>query len=156
VRPLLVRLAPLAVTLAAVAAVVLPYVALGGLSYEPAPVADPCDARPAQDPDDLQTVLEHIVLSALDSAACELEVSREDLVLAVRSEDALDDFADEHGVSRAEVERLVEEGLVQAIDDADEAGQLNGLLASLAKGAIENVPIWTLVEALERLRDLLP
>ena len=39
------RAAPLLVAVAAVAAVVVPYVALGGGSYEPTPVADPCIRR---------------------------------------------------------------------------------------------------------------
>ena len=66
------RAAPLLVAIAAVAAVVVPYVALGGGSYEPTPVADPCVKREWRDPGDLQAVLEQVALSALDGAACEL------------------------------------------------------------------------------------
>jgi hypothetical protein len=150
------RALPLLVALAAVAAVVVPYLALGGLSYEPTPVADPCAGREWRDPDDLQTVLEQIVLSALDGAACELGVSREDLVLAVRDEASLDEFAEEHGITRADAERLVQEGLEKAVDDAEEAGALTGFFASLARRAVESVPPWLLIETLERLRGLLP
>ncbi len=68
------RALPLLVALGAVAAVLVPYLALGGATYEPAAVADPCAARDWRDPDGLSEVLEQIVLSALDGAACELGV----------------------------------------------------------------------------------
>ena len=44
------RALPILVAVLAVAAVVVPYVALGGASYEPTPVADPCQARPWRNP----------------------------------------------------------------------------------------------------------
>ena len=53
---------PLYAAIAAVAAVVVPYVALGGASYEPTAVADPCAAREWRDPGDVQGVLEQVVL----------------------------------------------------------------------------------------------
>jgi hypothetical protein len=135
---------------------VLPYLALGGATYDPAEVADPCVTREWRDPGDLEEVLEQIVLSALDGAACELGVSREELVLAVRSEDALGDFAEQHGLTREDAERAVEDGLLRAVDDAEEAGALPGPLASLARGAIESVPPWLLLETLEGFAGLLP
>ena len=138
------------------AAVLVPYLALGGASYEPAPVADPCVAREWRDPGDLQAVLEQIVLSALDGAACELGVSREDLVLALRDEASLDAFAAEHGLSRADAERAVHDGLERAVDDAEGAGSLSGLAVSLVSRAVESVPPWLLLEALERLGGFLP
>ena len=64
------RAAPLLVAIAAVAAVVVPYAALGGGSYEPTPVADPCLKREWRKPGDLQAVLEQVALTALDGAAC--------------------------------------------------------------------------------------
>jgi hypothetical protein len=150
------RALPLLVALGAVAAVLLPYLALGGGSYEPAPVADPCVQREWRDPGDLQAVLEQIVLSALDGAACELGVSREDLVLAVRDEESLDAFADEHGISRAEAEQAVEDGLERAIADAEAADALPAFVASLVRGVVDAVPPWALLDALESLRGLLP
>jgi hypothetical protein len=65
----LTRAAPLLIAIAAVAAVVVPYAALGGGSYEPTPVADPCVKREWRKPGDLQAVLEQVALSALDGAA---------------------------------------------------------------------------------------
>jgi len=144
----------LLVALGAVAAVLVPYLALGGSSYEPAAVADPCAARDWRDPDGLSEVLEQIVLSALDGAACELGVSREELVLAVRSEDALAEFADERGISRTDAEEAVADGLTRAVDDAEEAGALPSLLGGLVRRAVESVPVWLLLDALDRLEDL--
>ena len=147
--------APLALAVVAVAAVLVPYVALGGGSYEPTPVADPCEQREWRSPGDLEAVLEQVVLSALDGAACTLDVSREELVLALRSDESLDAFADEHGVSREDAEQAVREGLDRAVDDAEQAGALPGFTASLVRRVTENLPPRLLLELLERLGDLI-
>ena len=149
------RALPLVVSLCAVAAVIVPYVALGGASYAPTPPADPCTRQPAQS-DGLSETLEQVALTGLGSAACELGVSREDVVLAIRSEEALDRFADRHGIARREVEAAVREGLEQALADAREDGTLSGLVAGLAEKVVENVPPHLLIEALERLGSFLP
>jgi hypothetical protein len=148
------RALPLLVAVGAVAAVLVPYLALGGSSYEPAAVADPCAEREGRDPDGLSEVLEQIVLTALDAAACELGTSREELVLAVRNEDALEEFADERGISRGDTEQAIQDGLAQAVDDAEEAGDLSGFAASLARRAVESVPVWLLLDALDKLDAL--
>jgi hypothetical protein len=139
-----------------VAAVLVPYLALGGASYEPTPVADPCVVREWRDPGGLEEVLEQIVLSALDGTACELGVSREDLVLAVRDEASLEAFAEENGISRDDAERSIEDGLARAVDEAEEAGAIEGVVASLARRVVESVPPWLILETLESLRALLP
>ena len=150
------RVLPLLLAIGAVAAVVLPYLALGGASFEPTPVADPCEAREWRDPGSLDTVLEQVALSALDGAACVLGVSREEFVLALRDEEALDEFVDEHGLSRADAERAVDDGVERALDDAQEAGALPGLTASLVARVLDAVPPWLLLGALDRLSDFLP
>ena len=148
------RAVPLLVAFGAVAVVLVPYLALGGGSYEPAAVADPCAAREERAPDGLSEVLEQIVLTGLDRAACDLGVSREELVLAVRSEDALESFAEEQGLSREEVEDAVQEGLVAGVDQAEEDDTLSGLVASLARRAVESVSVWELLDALDKLEGL--
>jgi len=140
--------------LGAVAAVLVPYLALGGASFEPTPVADPCVTREWRDPDDPQAVLEQIVLSTLDGAACELGVTREDLVIAVKDEASLDAFARDHELSRDDAERAVQDGLERAIDDAEDAGALPGFAASLARRAVDNLPPWLLLEAIESLAGI--
>ena len=145
---------PLLVSLALVAAVLVPYLALGGASYKPTPVADPCATREWRDPGDLEAVLEQVALSALDGAACDLGVSREELVLALEDEDTLEEFAEENGIEREEAEEAVEDGLDRAIADAEDAGALSGRTASLVARVMGGLPPWLLLDALETLRDL--
>jgi hypothetical protein len=142
-------------SIGAVVAVVGAYLALGGASYEPAAVADPCVSREWRDPGGLQEVLEQVALSAFDGAACELGVSREELVLALRDEESLDAFAAEHGVDRGDAERAFEDGIDRALAEAEEAGALSGFTASLIARAVDAVPPWLLLEALESLGGLL-
>jgi hypothetical protein len=148
------RTTPVAVALVAALAVVIPYAAFGGTSYEPTPTADPCRTREWRDPGGLQAVLEQVALSALDGAACDLGVTREELVLALRDEESLEDFAQEHGIERAEAERAIENGIDRAVDDAREAGSLSGFAATLVARAVDSVPPWLLLDALEGLRGL--
>ena len=150
------RVVPLLVSLGLVAAVVVPYFALGGGRFEPAPVADPCEARERPDAEGLAETLERIALAGVDGVACELGVSREDLVLALRSEDALTAFSEEQGLDRDELEQAITDGLVRAVDDAEEAGSLPGFVAPLVRRAAESVPPWLILETLESLGEFLP
>ncbi len=146
---------PLLISVGASLALILAYVALGGGRYEPAAVADPCVTREWRDPGGLQDVLEQIVLSGLDGAACELGVSREELVLALRSDAALDTFADRNGISKTDAEKAISTALARAIDDAEEAGALPGFIADLVRSATEKLPPRQLLELLDRLRTVL-
>jgi hypothetical protein len=147
--------APIVAALAAVAAVVVPYLALGGASFEPTPVANPCLTREWRDPGGLEETLEQIALSALDGAACDLGVSREDLVLALEDDESLDEFAEANGVSRDDTEQAIHDGLVRAVDDAEEADALSGFTARLVRAAVERIPPNLVLEALEQLRGVI-
>jgi hypothetical protein len=146
---------PLLAAVVVGAALVGSYAALGGGSYEPTPVANPCTVREWRNPGDLPTVLEQVALSALDGAACTLGVSREELLLALRDEKSFDSFASKHGFTPDDGKRAIREGLGRAIDDAQSAGALPGFAASLARGAIETLEPWRLIDALQTLRSLL-
>jgi hypothetical protein len=137
-------------TVAAVALVVA-YLALGGASYAPAQVADPCMPRDWRDPQGIEEVAEQIALSGLDGAACELEVSREEMVLALANGESRERFAREHGISTQRLEELVREGLLRAIDDAEQADALNPTIADLLRGIARNVPVDELLNLLERV-----
>jgi hypothetical protein len=150
------RAAPFLVAIGLVAAVIVPYVALGGGSFEPTPVADPCAPRAYPEAEGLGETIERIALTAVDRVACRLGVSREELVLALRSEDAFDRFTRENGIERTEAEQAIHDGLVQAVDQAEEDGTLPGLIAPLVRKAAESVPPWLLLGTLERLGDFLP
>ena len=148
------RAAPFLVAIGLVASVIVPYVALGGGSYEPTPVADPCQPRPLAKAQGLGETIERIALTAVDDVACNLGVSREELVLALRSEDAFDSFTRENGIGRGEAEQAIHDGLVRAVDQAEQDGTLPGLFAPFVRKAAETVPPWLILETLERLGSL--
>ena len=139
---------------AAVALLVLIYLALGGASYAPAKVADPCAPRDWRNPHGAQEVLQQIVLSALDGAACDLHVSREDMVLALANKESREHFAREHGITRTELEDLVRKGLLRSIDDAENADALDSRLAGLLRGAVQRVPLDQLFDLIDSLGSL--
>jgi hypothetical protein len=141
-------------TTAASATLILAYLALGGASYAPAKVADPCAPRDWRDPEGVQEVAQQIVLSGLDGAACELDVSREEIVLAFASRDSLERFAREHGISNAELEQLVRSSLVRAVDDAERANALDPTIAELLRGIARRIPVVGLLDLLDRLEGL--
>jgi hypothetical protein len=127
------------------------YVALGGASYEPAEVADPCAPRDWTEARGLQEVGEQIVLSALDGAACELGVSREEIVLAFEDRGTLERFGREHDIDEREVERLVLIGLRRAINAAERAQALSPEFADALREAVRNVPIGDLIRLLDEV-----
>jgi hypothetical protein len=141
----------MAVATGAAAALVVFYLALGGASYAPAEVADPCASRDWREPDGFQEVAEQIVLSALDGAACEVGVSREEMVLAFESRDSLERFAEEHDISEEELEALLRSGLERAIDDAEQADALDPTIASLLRSVVDRIPVDEVLELLDQL-----
>jgi hypothetical protein len=144
----------IALSVAAAAALVITYLALGGASYAPAKVADPCAPRNWQEPDGVQEVGQLIVLSGLDGAACELGVSREDVVLAFESRETLERFAREHGLTDEELEELVRSNLLRGIDDAEEMDALNPTIADLLRGVVRRLPISGVLDLLDQLPGL--
>ena len=149
------RSLPFLAALGASATLVGSYAALGGASYKPTPVASPCVERAWRNTDGLEATIEQVVLTALDGAACSLGVSREDLVLALRSRSSLEAFARAHHISQADAARSIRDGLDHALDRADAAGALPGFVSSIARRVVESVELWRLIDALESLRQLL-
>jgi hypothetical protein len=144
----------IALTTAAAVTLVAAYLALGGASYAPAHVADPCATRDWRDPRGVQEVAQQIVLSGLDGAACELDVSREDVVLAFASRDSLRSFARTHGISSLELERLVRVSLIRAVADAERARALDTATADLLRDVARRIPIGGLLDLLDQLQGL--
>ena len=140
----------IAVAAGAAVALVGVYLALGGASYAPAAVADPCAPRPLGDAEGFERVAEQVVLSALDGA-CELGVSREEVVLAVSSRASLRRFTRAHGGSEERLENLIRAGLGRALDDAERAHRLDPTLADLLRGLVARIPIADLLDLLEKL-----
>jgi hypothetical protein len=138
-----------AVALGLSAALVALYLALGGATYKPLEVADPCEQRPISELEAREGLLQRIALSALDGAACELQVPREDLVLALADPEARAEFAAEHQITDETVEQAVREGLVRAVEDAAATGEISGIEETLLLEAAERAPVEVAIDALE-------
>lgn len=126
------------------------YLALGGASYKPVAVADPCKPRPIEKPEGGGEVLQQVALSALDGAACELGVSREDLTLALADRRSQDRFLRQHRVTDQAFEQALRAGLLRAVDDARRVDALSDLEASIIRAAIERLPIGVVIDVLQR------
>lgn len=137
---------------AIIASVVLigTYLALGGASYKPLAVADPCKPRPISKPEGGGEVLQQVALSALDGAACELGTTREELTLALASQSSRERFLREHRVTDKVFEQALRAGLVRAVDDAERVDALSDLEASFIRTAIERLPIGVVIDVLQR------
>jgi hypothetical protein len=143
-----VRAAAVAVATALSVALAVTYIALGGTSYEPSPVADPCATRPAREAGDTGDRIELVLLAAADATACELGVSREALVLALRSVDELEQLAEDEGRSRDELEDALRDGLVRAVDEAEEQDLIGDTTAGALRFAAERLPLGLLLSVL--------
>jgi hypothetical protein len=139
--------APL-VALAASIGLIGVYLAFGGATYDPASVADPCDQRDQALLEE-RGLFETLALSSLDGAACELGVPREELALALASEEATQEFADEHDIESSDVEDAVRAGLVRAVDDAAAAGKISGLEETILRQIAEHAPVGATIDALQ-------
>jgi hypothetical protein len=136
---------------AVAAALVLVYVALGGGDFRPPESADPCEPRPFATPQTNAELGERLVVAAIDGAACELGVSREQVLLAFGSEAGRERLQARHDLDDDEVEDALRAGLVRAIDEAERADAIGGTTALLLRFAAQTVP---LDAVLDRLRDL--
>jgi hypothetical protein len=136
--------------IAAATALVALYLLLGGGSYEPTPVADPCAPREWRDPHGVEESAQQFALSALDGAACQLDVSRETLTLALATPESRQQLGAAYGIGDAEFEAAVRAGVKRGIDDAEAAGALNPLVASGLRTIAARLPV---DEAVALIRD---
>jgi hypothetical protein len=126
------------------------YLAAGGSSYEPEKVQDPCKPRPWSNPQSLSEIANQFTVSALDGAACQLGVSREELAQALATPQARERFKAKHGIDDEKLARAVRAGLVRAVDDAEEAGALSPILAVPLRETVKRIP---LEQAIELIND---
>ncbi len=145
------RNAPIIAAVAAGAVLAGGYAALGGGRFTPTKTADPCIERPWRDPQGTQALTEQMLISALDGAACELKVGREDLVLALRNEQERASFAREQNLTDEAIETAVRGGLRRALDEARSHDAVGSRTAGLFERIIDKVPITTLVGLVEGL-----
>ncbi len=137
-------------------ALVLVYAALGGGHYTPTAAADPCAPRAWGAPHGLQEALEQIALSTADGAACTLGVSREELVLALGSESDIDRLAQKYDISRHDAEKAIREGLIRAVDDAEQADAISDSTAGALRAIASRLPLGIVLAVLRGASALLP
>ena len=125
------------------------YLAAGGSSYTPEKVADPCKHREWRDPGTLQEIAQQFSLSALDGAACELGVSREELARALPTEEGREKFQDEYDIGTEEFAKAIRAGLLRAIEDAEDAGALSPLVAGPLRATVEQIPLDQAIDLVE-------
>jgi hypothetical protein len=110
--------------------------ALGAAHAGGVRLGDPCVSRTfARD------IVQRVVLQGLDHAACRLQTSREELVLSLTS----------RSQRREEALRA---GLLRAVDDAVQRGEIPGLLADPLRELIRTAPIDKLIAGGISLADL--
>ena len=136
--------------IAASLALVLTSLALGGASYEPKPVADPCKPRAWRAASALDEIAQQLTLSALDGAACDLHVSRETLVLALATPAGRERFINDPHLGDA-----LRAGLERAVDDAERAGAIPGIVADGLRQVVQQLPADQLVAAVKDASTLL-
>jgi hypothetical protein len=139
----------------AAVALVGAYLAAGGSTYTPAKTQDPCKERPWRNPEGLQQIAEQFTLSALDGAACQLGVSRETLARALATPESRERFTERYEIGDAKLARAVRSGLLRAVDDAEEAGALNPLLAAPLRETLRTIPLDQAIELINNAESLL-
>lgn len=144
----------LALATTAATALLVTHLALGGGSYKPLEVADPCKPRRLPPAKGFEQVSQQLLLSGLDGAACRLRVTREELALALASGEARERFAREHRIRDEVLESAVREGLERSVRDAERAGRISRAEASLLRTAVMGLPIGTLIKAFRAGKDV--
>ena len=137
------------VAIVAATALVGLYLVLGGGSYEPTKIADPCAPREWRDPHGVEESAQQFGLSALDGAACELGVSRETLAVALATPESRAEFAATQGIGDKQMEAAVRAGVKRGIDDAEAAGALNPLIATGLRAIAARLPVDEAVALIE-------
>ena len=108
-------------------ALVAVYLALGGSSYEPTAVADPC--RRASGGSRRESRNRHSSSAFRLSTAPPASSASPETLAAALAPRARGAFATDYGIEDAELETAVRAGIVRAVDDAEQAGALNPLVA---------------------------
>ncbi|UUY05312.1 MFS transporter [Svornostia abyssi] len=119
-------LAGAAVAAALSSALVVGYVAAGGGTYEPTAERNPCGARERPDSDERFDDVQRILLSVLDGGACELDITREELLLNLIDEDTRRSLDDDE----------LTEALKAGVRRAQEDGTLGFLEATALEAAL--------------------
>ena len=133
------------------AALLLVAVAGGGLDRGTVELRDPCRDRAAFQGGGLDATVQALVLDGLDRAACELDTTREELLLSLDPSSGV-----AATWSTEEAEEAIRDGLVAAVDAAEDAGAISSVEASLLRAAARRVSLDLILRGAETLGSLLP
>ena len=143
----ILSLAALGIAAAVLIAVEL---ANGALDYGESQVADPCVPREPLPGEGFEAALQRIVLDGLDGAACDLNTTREELVLSVDPELGRDVEWDDETLERA-----VRAGLLESLTEEEARGSIGGLEAAIIREIVERAPLDWLIRGGTSIADLL-
>jgi hypothetical protein len=117
-----------------------------GATHESVKIANPCTQRALFPGHGTDATVQRVVLDGLDGAACRLHTTREELVLSLDGKGRWDEHT---------IEVAVRAGLLRAVDDAGQRGDIPGFLVPLVRAAVEHTPLAALVKGGINLRDLI-
>ncbi len=123
--------------------------AAGGAGLGRSTIADPCATTTDRSRDGFDATLQGVILDGLAGAACDLHVTREELVLSFGGGPA-----SKVDWTSPAVERAVRSGLVRSIDESEKRGTLNGVVAGLFRTVAERAPIQELIRGAGGVSDL--
>ena len=112
-------------------------------------IADPCAQRAAFPGGGVDAAVQRIVLDGLDGAACRLGTSRERLVLALAG-----DSSQRLPNDQATIDSAVRAGLLRALDEAGNRGDVPALLVPLLRRVVQTTPLGELIRCAAGLRGL--
>lgn len=132
------------------------YLAAGGASYTPEKSRNPCEPRPWHETSGgLEGLAEEFTLSALDGAACELGVTREQLARALATKENRERFSKRFHIDDERLAKAIRAGLLRAIDDAEEHGRLSGIIAAPLRATVRNIPLEQGIELVQDAKKFL-
>jgi hypothetical protein len=122
---------------------------LQGSNESSAAIANPCAERAPFPGSGLDATVQRVVLDGLDGAACRLGTSRERLVLALAG-----DSSQRLPNDPTTIDAAVRAGLLRAVDEATNRGDIPALLAPLVRRVVQNAPLDELIRGAISLRGL--
>jgi MFS family permease len=113
-------------------------VGAGASDFGRTELVDPCTAPPSPyDGSGLDGAVQRIALGGLNGAACDLGVSREELVLSLDPHSRVADVKWDHDT----IDDAVKAGTLRAIDDAHDRGTLPGWASTALETVVKHAPI---------------
>ena len=134
----------LAALLVAIGVFIVAEIAAGALDFGETRIADPCTTQANFEGGGIDGAIQRFALSAISGAACELDMSREELVLSfVPSANASNVRWDKETINRA-----LRAGVEQAAEDTAGEGLAGAIVAGLLKEILADPLAWILGQSL--------